>query len=87
MATESNQDIDIAALMREYNIILKYITGKAYEKLNKYIRTKTNTWRTCDIQYLRNELNYHVQKYLNTNDKEQLPDIVNYCAMLLQREP
>ena len=62
--------------------------------MKKYDKKKGDSWKTCDIRFLKNKLLEEVVEFLDTYhkecpesyDKKELVDIANICMMLYNRK-
>jgi NTP pyrophosphatase (non-canonical NTP hydrolase) len=70
--------------------IIKVVDMKAELKMQLHDAEKGDSWKTCEIDYLRQKLCEEVAEALNvrTNNiqqSEELADVVAVCAMLSAR--
>ena len=71
---EMEIDNDIAML-----VMAMESTLKRHEK-------KGDSWKTCDVEFLKNKLYEEFDVWVNSGDKHELIDIANICMMLFNRE-
>ena len=54
--------------------------------LSKHEKTKGDSWKTCDIEFLENKLIEEFEEYQESKDKHELIDIANICMFLFNRK-
>lgn len=47
---------------------------------------KTDSWLSCDMEYLEYTLMGEIEEYNESGDKDELIDIANMCMMLYNRK-
>ena len=54
--------------------------------MSRHAKNKGDSWKWCDIDFLKNKLKEEFREYQESGDKHELVDIANICMMLFNRE-
>ena len=56
-----------------------------YDKYSRRERIYQDSWKTCNISYLRERLMQEIEEYKESKSTDNLVDIVNFCLMIIER--
>lgn len=54
--------------------------------MSRHDKEKGNSWKWCDIEFLKDKLLEEFDELQKTGDKHELVDIANVCMMLFNRK-
>lgn len=54
--------------------------------MSRHDKTKGDSWKWCEIEFLKDKLLEEFNELQKTGDKHELVDIANICMMLFIRE-
>ena len=71
--------------IREFTSMFHNAFLKCYDKYSRRERIYQDSWKTCNITYLKERLMHEIEEYKESNSIDELVDIVNFCLMIIER--